>query len=240
MSQVLKMIRMWSAEQLKGSAQQYYLYVFGILIFSLGAKCFIDSHLGTDPLDVLCIGMTRHLPITIGIASGIVAIVFLSVWSFWNKKIPPLTPFITTFAVGLLIDFWNHIQIEAMTAQLSSYAILGFGLLLCSFASALVIMSGIGIRIMDLVSITIIEKWGWSFFAAKMVLEVLMFAVGWALGGPVGIGTVGFLALVGTMIQPFMWVNNKFLSIPNYGLASSTDNTTVPYRNNLKMITNGG
>jgi uncharacterized membrane protein YczE len=199
---------------------QFMMYTLGCVLFSFGAKFFIDSKLGVDPLDVLCIGMTKHLPITIGIAAGIVAIVFLSIWSLWNRKFPPIMPFFTTFIVGNCIDLWNHLHIQTYTSQaFSSYQMLIVGLMLCSYASSFIIMSGIGIRIMDLVSITIVEKWNWSFFQGKMLLEVIMFSIGYVLGGPVGIGTLGFLCLVGTMIQPFMIFNNRYFKLPNHGIA---------------------
>jgi uncharacterized membrane protein YczE len=207
-------------EQIEGNGTQYLTYLAGCFLFSVGAKFFIDSNLGTDPLDVLCIGMTKHLPISIGIASGIVAFAFLSVWSFWNRKAPPLTPFFTTFSVGLLIDLWNFLKIEQLTRPIfTPYLMLLLAVSLCAYASALIIMSGIGIRIMDLVAITMIEKWNWSFFKAKMFLEIVLFSLGWILGGPLGIGTVAFLFGVGPFIQPFMILNGKLFSMNNYGLS---------------------
>ncbi len=212
---------------------QVFMYLTGILLFSLGAKGFIDAGLGTDPLDVLVIGMNSYLGVGLGVCSSFVAIFFLVWWMVWNAKLPPLTPFVSTAAVGFLLDFWNAIGLERYTVgglpdlnlpifgenlNLSSVAFVAFSLLLCSYASAMIIMSGIGIRIMDLVAITILEKWGWSFFRAKMLLEVGLFSIGWMLGGPMGVTTVLFLFLVGPFIQPFMWVNAKYLNIPNHGI----------------------
>ncbi len=214
------MIKKYFYSQFEASMTRYLTYLAGCVIFSIGAKLFIDSKLGTDPLDVLCIGMTKHLPITIGIASGIVAILFLATWSLWNKKTPPLTPFFTTFSVGCLIDLWNWLEVQKLTMSFLQPAwMLVFGVLLCAYASSLIIMSGIGIRIMDLVAITIVERWSWSFFKAKMLLEVILFTSGWALGGPVGIGTMAFLMVVGPFIQPFMSLNERHLEMTNYGIS---------------------
>lgn len=198
---------------------QVILYLSGCLLFSLGAKFFIDSNLGTDPLDVLVIGMNSHIHLGMGVCSSIVAIIFLSWWGLWNKKFPPLTPFVTTALVGFLIDFWNYLTIEEVTTKLfNPYPMILTGLLLCSYASSLIIMSGIGIRIMDLIAITMINKWRWNFFFAKMALEIGLFSSGWLLGGPVDVATILFLFLVGPFIQPFMIYNSRFFSIPNYGI----------------------
>lgn len=220
-------------EPLDWKRYQVAMYAAGIFLFSLGAKGFIDAGLGTDPLDVLVIGMNRHMGVGIGVCSSLVAIAFLTWWMAWNRKLPPLTPFVSTSAVGFLIDFWNAIKLETYTIHampvvnvdvfgralnMSAVGLDVVALLTCSYASALIIMSGIGIRIMDLVAITMIEKWGWSFFRAKMLLEVGLFTSGWLLGGPMGVTTVLFLFLVGPFIQPFMWVNATYLSIPNHGI----------------------
>ncbi|MBF0179300.1 MAG: hypothetical protein HQM03_04640 [Magnetococcales bacterium] len=212
---------------------QLIYYCVGLIMFSFGAKGFIDAELGTDPLDVLVIGMNKHLGVGLGVCSSLLAIFFLTWWMLWNRKLPPMTPFVSTSAVGFLLDFWNalHVEqytIEAMpvidvdvwgyTLNLSAVGLDVISLLICAYASSLIIMSGIGIRIMDLVAITMIEKWGHSFFRAKMTLEIVLFSTGWVLGGPMGVTTVLFLFLVGPFIQPFMLMNAKYLDIPNHGI----------------------
>lgn len=198
---------------------QVTMYLSGILCFSFGAKFFIDAHLGVDPLDVLIIGLSQHLHLTIGLASGLVAIGFLAVWSAWNRRYPPLMPFVTTFLVGNLIDLWILLRLDSYTTPvLRPVPMLVAGLMMAAYGSSLIIMSGIGIRIMDLVAITMIQKWGWTFFAAKMFLEIFLFGSGWLMGGPVGFATIAFILLVGPFIQPYMWANARFLRLPNHGL----------------------
>ena len=91
-------------------------------------------------------------------------------------------------------------------------------LLIDAYASALIIMSGIGIRVMDLMAISFVKKLGWRFLWAKLLFEVGFVAIALAFGGPVGMGTVGFLAIVGTLIPPMMWANERFMRLPNHGL----------------------
>ena len=153
---------------------QYALYFAGLILFSLGAKGFIDAGLGTDPLDVLQIALADWHGLGVGFSAVIVSVIFLTWWTLWNKKAPPVTPFIHTVAVGYLIDLWNHLRTRdlhgprrcterpiAIGGQSVNTVAVGIdviALLLCAYASALIIMSGIGIRIMDLVALTMIEK----------------------------------------------------------------------------------
>ncbi|KND56847.1 putative membrane protein [Candidatus Paraburkholderia schumanniana] len=141
------------------NATQVLMYCLGCLVFSFGAKFFIDGRLGTDPLDVLVTGLNHHLHAGMGSCFSLVAGIFLAWWTLWNRRIPPLTPFVTSAAVGFLIDLWTWLAITSgMTAALSPYLILFMGLFLCAYGSSLIIMSGIGIRIMDLVALTMIRE----------------------------------------------------------------------------------
>ncbi|WHS58828.1 hypothetical protein [Pseudomonas sp. G2-4] len=198
---------------------QILMYLMGVCFFSVGAKCFIISQLGTDPLDVLIISIDKIVMLGMGVCSAIVSLFFLIWWMLWNKKPPPISPFITTTLTGLLIDLWSILGLgEYLTVRMNEYALLATGLMLCAYSSALIIMSGIGIRIMDLVVLTMVSKWGWSFTKAKMIIEIGIFSTGWLLGGPFGVGTIAFLLVIGPLIQPFMMMNTRRLSLKNYGL----------------------
>ncbi|EEM80288.1 hypothetical protein bthur0011_57820 [Bacillus thuringiensis serovar huazhongensis BGSC 4BD1] len=100
----------------------------------------------------------------------------------------------------------------------SPYLVMVIGLVLAAYGSALIIMSGIGIRTMDLLAITIVHKWKWHFFYAKMLFEVLFVLSGWLLGGPVGIGTLAFVITVGPGMILFISLNERYLGWKNFGL----------------------
>ena len=51
-------------------ASQYGLYLAGCVLFALGATCFIEAGLGTDPLDVFALGVRDVTPLTVGLAQG--------------------------------------------------------------------------------------------------------------------------------------------------------------------------
>jgi uncharacterized membrane protein YczE len=204
---------------------QYGLYLLGCLIFSFGANFFIHSKLGTDPLDVLSLGLVKHVSfMTVGIAQGGFAAVCLLIWSIWNRRLPLLSPFVTFFLCGTLIDLWmgeklRHGANVASLVPLPPWPLMIAGVVLCAYGSSLIIMSGIGIRSMDLVAITMVQKWKTPFWLAKGIMEVVLLVSGWLLDGPLGWGTVFFLGFVGWMIQPLMWLNGRLFRMRNYGLA---------------------
>lgn len=176
-------LREWLRPEFEGS--QYLLYLVGCFLFSLGANSFIASKQGTDPLDVFSLGLLKHLPITVGIAQGGFAAMCLAVWAIWNKRLPIVSPLVTFLFCGSLIDIWMHSGI-AEHLRLSAVGLLMLGVSFCAFGSSFIIMSGIGIRSMDLVAITMTHKWRLPFWACKGSLEALLLASGWVLGGRLG------------------------------------------------------
>ncbi len=197
---------------------KYVLYILGCVLFAAGATLFITSNLGTDPLDVLAIGMKNSYGWLIGTTQSVFAILCLVIWSALNKwKFPPISTFLTFFICGYLIDGFlyllDHKHIFSPFLEMLA------GVVLCTQASALIIMSGFGIRAMDLVAISLAKITKKPFWLYKGVAEVLLLISGWLLGGVVGIGTVFFLIFVGWLIQPCIRFNIK-LGVPNYGPVS--------------------
>ncbi len=215
----------WAVEWLKPTfkTNQYLVYLVGCVLFSFGACCFIEAKLGTDPLDVFSLGLQKQAPfVTIGMAQGGFALIMLLIWAVWNRKLPILSPFITFFLCGSLIDLGRHYQLAAKL-PFGGYPLMFTGVMLCAYASSYIIMSGIGIRAMDLVAITMVYKWKAPFWVWKTVLELCLLVSGYLMGGPVGVGTVCFLAFVDLLIQPMMIANTKFFGMKNHGLRGKKD-----------------
>jgi uncharacterized membrane protein YczE len=205
-------------------ARRVGMYLAGCLLFSLGVKLFIDAGLGVDPLHAMLLGLARavDLPFAgVGLLAALVTAGFLALWSAWTQRFPPLSTFLTMVLVGGLVDLWNLLGLERWTgAALAPTSMMLAGLLLDAYASALIIMAGIGIRVMDLVALAAARRHGCSFLTAKMVLEAGFFAAALALGGPIGPATVAFTCLVAPFIPSFMWANGRLLRLPNHGLAA--------------------
>jgi uncharacterized membrane protein YczE len=193
------------------------VYLAGCVLFSLGATFFIGSDLGTDPLDVFVLGVREHVPITIGLGQATVAAVCIAIWASWNRRRPIVSPFVTFFFCGSLIDLLLLVELADAT-HLHRVALMVIAGFLCAYGSALIIMSAIGIRAMDLVAITMVKRWYWPFWAAKGSLEAILLTSGWAFGGPVGVGTVWFLVSVNLLIPSMISATVRMTSLTNHGL----------------------
>jgi uncharacterized protein len=217
------MQRSWTNEH-PLTTERIVIYIAGCLLFSLGVKMFIDAARGTDPLHAMILGIVATVDrplVGVGVVESLLTAAFLLAWMVWNKRLPPLMTFVTMAAVGFLIDLWNALGLERWTsAYLDPWPLMALALASVSYASALIIMSGIGIRVMDLLAITFVRKLGWHFLWAKLFFEASFVLVALAFGGPVGLATLAFVLMVGTLIPPMMWATNRAFGIINYGLAA--------------------
>lgn len=205
------------------------IWLIGCVLFSLGGYLFIHASLGTDPLDVFSLGLLRHVPVTIGVGQSVIAVICIGVWAAWYRRRPVVTPLVTFFLCGSIIDVLRIPAVDpARFLPLSDVAVMLLATVLCAYASALIIMSGVGIRAMDLVAIAMVDKWHWPLWLAKMSLEGTLLLTGWLMGGPVGVGTLCFLGLVDTLIQPCMWANARVLRMRNLGMPGLDPSVSGP------------
>jgi uncharacterized protein len=208
----------------ESSRSRVALYLSGCVLFALGVTAFVDAELGVDPLSVLVKGLHKHISwVNFTITEASIAALCVSIWAVWNRRRPPVMPFFTFLFCGFMIDVFTASSYRS-GRNIASYLHLGpwptmfLGVFACAYGSALIIMSGFGIRAMDLLAISAYEKKRVPFWLGKGVLEVLLLSSGWLLGGPVGWGTAAFLVMVGWLIQPIIWANRTYLSLPDYGL----------------------
>ena len=150
------------------------MYLAGCLCFSFGVKLFIDAHLGVDPFHAMTIGLVRAVDVPylrIGFMDGAVTAALLLLWMAWNRRLPPLSIFVTMVLIGFLIDLWNFLDPDLGGLTGSPGVALLAGLVLLAYGSSLIIMSGIGIRVVDLVALTLVRHLGTRFYLSKLAVE---------------------------------------------------------------------
>ncbi|MET8976037.1 hypothetical protein ABZX85_10495 [Streptomyces sp. NPDC004539] len=161
-----------------------------------------------------------------GICQAAVAAVCIGLWALLTRRRPPVSPFVTFFLCGSLIDVLRWTDFAGHLG-LGPYALLLLGSALCAYASSLIIMSGFGIRAIDLLAIGARGRWRWPFWCGKGLVEGVLLLAGWLLGGPVGIGTVSFLVFVDLLIEPFVRFNRRYLALRDHGFYAQAGRSRV-------------
>ncbi len=173
--------------------------VVGLLLYGVTLAMMIRSTLGNASWDVLHQGMAIHLPISIGTAVIVMSLVVLLLW-IPLREMPGLGTIANSFVVGLVADQ----ALAALTAPDALWArvllMLG-GVLLNGLATALYIGSQFGPGPRDGLMTGLHRRTGLSLRTVRTGLEVTVVALGWLLGGVVGLGTVLYTLAIGPLVQ---------------------------------------
>ena len=191
--------------------KNWIIYILGIILFAIGAKFFVNSNLGVDPIDCVLIGLHQCSRFLIGTCSILVTLLFLGLSYIISRKIPHWSSFITAPICGYILDFLNY---QFPNSGINNFGFLGIALFLCSYGSALILESRLGIRIMDVFILALNKKYNISFTTLKIVIELVILMTGILLGGPFGIATILFVFLVGPLITIFDRINHKLFKLP--------------------------
>ncbi|TXC89551.1 YitT family protein [Metabacillus litoralis] len=165
-------------------------FIFGILVLALGISLTIKGEqLGIGPWDVFHYGLFIQMGLTIGSWSIIIGFLLLFISSIVNKAWPKVGAFINMLFLGIFIDFFNWIlpTIESLTGAILAFII---GVLFVGLGIGLYVSADFGAGPRDSIMLVIVDKTGWSIQWVRNGIEVLVFVLGWMLGGPVGIGTL--------------------------------------------------
>lgn len=183
----------------------------GLIVLALGVACTIKgSALGVGSWDVLHIGLANY-SLTIGTWSIITGFIILLLGASINKEIPKIGTWINMLSVGLFIDFFNWLlpDVEGLVLQTMMFFV---GIMLLGFGCGMYIIANFGAGPRDSLMILLTQKLGWSVTKARTVIEVTVAIVGFAIGGPVGIGTLFMAVGLGPIIQRSLKMNEKLLA----------------------------
>jgi uncharacterized membrane protein YczE len=175
----------------------------GLVLFGLSMAMFVQAHLGLVPWDVFHQGISRHTGWSLGTSSIVVGAVVLLLW-FPLRERPGLGTVSNVFLIGLSLDAGIRL-LPVPTAWGLRIALMLAGILLNAFATLLYLNARFGSGPRDGLLTGLLRITGRSTGVLKTGIEILVIAVGWLLGGSVGVGTVAFALGVGPVIQLLSW-----------------------------------
>ncbi len=163
----------------------------GLLVFSFGVHLTIYANIGLAPWDCLGMGIARHTPLNYGLSMTLMGIVILGIDFLLKEKIGYGT-IIDALLTGNFVQMFNDLNpfsengsvLIGVLIMLAGFVFMALGMWIymaagqcCGPRDALLV--GLGKRLRK-VPIGIVE----------ILLWAAVLAVGWMLGGPVGIGTL--------------------------------------------------
>lgn len=182
----------------------FYRWLFflgGLIILALGFTMIIKADkLGISPWDVLHVGLFLNFGLTIGTWSILAGFALIVISTFATRRLPQVGTFLNMVLVGVFIDIYNFLipDIHSITGQV---LMLVGGILISGYGVGIYVSPKIGAGPRDSLMLVLIQKTGLSVSVVRAGIEVIVALIGWALGGPVGFGTVAVALLTGRIVQ---------------------------------------
>ena len=200
----------WSSEKplnIKPRLSTFLFLCFGLSLFGLGEGLLIVSLTGASPWSVLAQGISLNVNFSIGVITFFISLFVIFLWIFLNQK-----PGIGTILNAIIIAFMIDVSIVFVgTPENYFYQILMaiIAVLLVGLGSGFYLIANLGPGPRDGLMTGIQEKTNLPIALIRVFLEITVVAIGWYLGGTVGIGTLLFAFGVGPTVALGLYIVNK-------------------------------
>jgi uncharacterized membrane protein YczE len=183
--------------------------IAGLVICGVGISLMIAADLGLAPWDVLHQGISNHTGIPIGTVSILVGLVLLLGWVPLHERYGVGT-LCNVVVIGLVIDVMLPLLPDDAPMGVR-IVMLVIGAFLFGPGSGFYIGVRLGAGPRDGL-MTAVAARGYPVWLVRTVLEATVLAIGFALGGSAGIGTVLFAATIGPNVH--FWLDRLSLEHP--------------------------
>jgi uncharacterized membrane protein YczE len=177
------------------------LVAAGGLLIGIGAAGMIAADVGVTPWDVLTTAVAGRSGWSVGVAGAVLSVaVYVACAPF--GRLPGWGNAVLLVTVSGAVDAGLAVIGDpgALAGRLALY---GIGVPVVCLGVALIVRADIGVGPLEMVMLVATDR-GVPLVRARVVIEATTLAVGWALGGALGLGTVGFAMAAGVLIAGWL------------------------------------
>ena len=223
-SRRVELTPMTSIEQLRAGrfSRRFVQLIVGLWLYGVSMAMFIRSGLGLDPWDVFHYGVQTHWAVSFGTVVIVTSFAVLLLW-IPLRQWPGLGTILNSILIGIATDVTLGL-FDAPSSLVWRWVLLLGGILANGLAGALYIGSQFGPGPRDGLMTGLAHRTGWSLRLVRTSIEVTVLAIGWLLGGVVGVGTVLYALLIGPIVQFFLPIFTVRVTPPNRAAAEPEPN----------------
>lgn len=189
-----------SGRQLPRRLGQLYL---GLALYGFSMALLVRAELGVMPWDVLHQGLARSLGGSLGTVSIVVGALVLLLWVPLRQR-PGVGTLSNVVGIGLSVDASLAVLPDVGDSLLLRAVLVVAGIVLNAVATAAYIGVRLGPGPRDGLMTGLVRRTGWSVRLVRTSIEVAVVAVGWLLGGTLGVATVLYALAIGPLVQPLL------------------------------------
>jgi uncharacterized membrane protein YczE len=195
---------MTASEQLRAErkVRRSLQLLVGLTGYGASLTLLVQSSLGASSWNVLAEGISLHSGLTFGWSTNLISLAVLTVW-IPLRELPGIGTAFNVLLVGISADAlaWFTPTPDSLSHQLTYFLL---GLLMLTFFDAVYLGARFGSGPRDGLMTGAARVFGRSIWIVRTLIEVVVLAIGWGLGGTVGFGTLLIALSAGPMIQHFL------------------------------------
>jgi len=176
--------------------------VLGLSLYGASVGLMVRAGLGLGPWSVFHQGVSNHTGLSIGLVTNLVGALLLVLWIPLRQK-PGIGTIGNVLLIGTAADL-TLLVVPAIEGLAAQGALLGASILLTGLASGLYIGAGLGPGPRDGLMTGTVRLTGWPVGRVRTGIELIVLALGWLLGGTVGVGTVIYAFSLGPLVAVFL------------------------------------
>ena len=169
----------------------------GLVLFGCSLALLLRAGLGVDPWTVLSQGISERTGLSIGTITVIVSLLLLLAWFPLHQRPGPGTV-ANALVVGPVIDAGLAV-IPSAPSPVWGLLFVGAAVLGTAIATGLYVGAGWGPGPRDGIMTGLAAR-GVPLPVARAGIELTVLALGWLLGGSVGLGTVVYAVAIGPLV----------------------------------------
>jgi uncharacterized membrane protein YczE len=175
----------------------------GLVLYGVSMALLVESGLGLDPWDVFHQGVSRVTGLSFGLVVILTGIPILLLWIPLRQR-PGVGTIANVVVVGLVVDA-ALIVLPTVHHLALRITFLVAGIVLNGVATGLYLGARLGAGPRDGLMTGFVARFPrTSIRLVRTTIEVVVLAVGWLLGGTVGIGTVAYALAIGPLAHLFI------------------------------------
>lgn len=181
----------------------------GLMILSLGLSLTIVADKGASPYTAFLVGLSQTIGLTVGSWEFLLGVMFVLICSLIKKSKADYFSLITAFITGLGTDMWLLIFSYCLHPDFLNVEILllFLGIILTGLGIATYIKANFSPIPVDGLMLIIMDRLKIKISTAKTLFNVVFGTIAFLIGGPVSVGTVLAMFLVG----PFIGIFSKMI-----------------------------
>lgn len=169
--------------------------LIGLFLYGIGISLMVRAQLGVAPWDVLALGIQHQTGWNFGLITVGLSVVVLLFW-IPLRQWPGIGTVLNALLVGPSANIGLLLFPQTEELWLRILYLLA-GILIIGGATGFYIGSHFGPGPRDGLMTGLVRRSGWKIWQVRSGIEIVVLAIGWALGGNVGIGTVLFAFGIG-------------------------------------------